>query len=285
MTGTNADIDERKRAEEAVASAERRLREVTDGLPGAVYQFQWVAGAPLPRINFVSAGVAEMLGVAPEAVVADSSRLFGAVASEDRAHVLDTLQDAHERAATHWTADFRIRRSDDRVAWTRSQASRVGVGMDAVWNGYWVDISPLVEAEQRLRDARDQAERANRAKTAFLAAMSHEIRTPMNAILGMAELLEMGTTNWEHREMLGVNQRVVAVAAPHPQRRPGHLQGRSRPPEPASGGGLGARRRAQRRADVRRSRQAEGADAGMVGGPAASRRPTPATRCACARCC
>ena len=90
------------------------------------------------------------------------------------------------------------------MAWTRSQASRVGVGMDAVWNGYWVDISPLVEAERTLRDARDQAERANRAKTAFLAAMSHEIRTPMNAILGMAELLEMGTTNWEHREMLGV---------------------------------------------------------------------------------
>ena len=204
MTGTNADIDERKRAEEAVASAERRLREVTDGIPGAVYQFQWVAGAALPRINFVSAGVAEMLGVEPEAVVEDSGRLFGAVAPEDRAHVLDTLQDAHSRAATHWTADFRIRRSDGRVAWTRSQASRVGVGMDAVWNGYWVDISPLVEAEQRLRDARDQAEQANRAKTAFLAAMSHEIRTPMNAILGMAELLEMGTTNWEHREMLGV---------------------------------------------------------------------------------
>jgi PAS domain S-box-containing protein len=203
MTGTNADIDERKRAEEAVASAERRLRQVTDGLPGTVYQFQWVAGAALPRINFVSAGVAEMLGVAPEAVVADSSRLFDAVAPEDRTHVLDTMQDAHARAATHWAADFRIRRSDGGVAWTRSQASRVGVGMDAVWNGYWVDISPLVEAEQRLRDARDQAERANRAKTAFLAAMSHEIRTPMNAILGMAELLEMGTTNWEHREMLG----------------------------------------------------------------------------------
>ena len=204
MTGTNADIDERKRAEEAVASAERRLREVTDGLPGAVYQFQWVADAPLPRVNFVSAGVAEMLNVAPETVVADSSRLFDAVAAEDRAHVLNTMQDAHARAASHWTADFRVRGPDGRVAWTRSQASRVGVGMDAVWNGYWVDISPLVEAEQRLRDARDQAERANRAKSAFLAAMSHEIRTPMNAILGMAELLEMGTTNWEHREMLGV---------------------------------------------------------------------------------
>jgi signal transduction histidine kinase len=77
-------------------------------------------------------------------------------------------------------------------------------GGDAVWNGYWVDISSLIEAERTLREARDAAESANRAKSAFLAAMSHEIRTPMNAILGMVELLEISSTNREHRDMLSV---------------------------------------------------------------------------------
>jgi signal transduction histidine kinase/DNA-binding response OmpR family regulator len=44
-------------------------------------------------------------------------------------------------------------------------------------------------AEEALQRAKEEAEAANRAKSAFLASMSHEIRTPLNAIVGMTSLL------------------------------------------------------------------------------------------------
>ena len=51
------------------------------------------------------------------------------------------------------------------------------------------DISFLKEREAALREARDEAEAANRAKTDFLTNMSHELRTPLSAVIGFSEMI------------------------------------------------------------------------------------------------
>ncbi|HSW05702.1 response regulator [Aquabacterium sp.] len=60
----------------------------------------------------------------------------------------------------------------------------------------------LQRVNAELQHSRDEAEAANRAKSAFLANMSHEIRTPMNAIIGLTHLMARDTRDALQRERL-----------------------------------------------------------------------------------
>ena len=83
-----------------------------------------------------------------------------------------------------------VRRRDGSVFLCRLLAKAVDPSHPSRGGTIWLaeDVTERRQIDQALAKARDDAEAANRAKSAFLANTSHEIRTPLNALLGLARL-------------------------------------------------------------------------------------------------
>lgn len=95
-----------------------------------------------------------------------------------------------------YTLEYRAVWPDGSVHWilARGRFFADAQGQPVRGIGIIVESTDRKQAERDLLDARDRAEVATKAKSAFLANTSHELRTPLTAVLGFSELLLMSET-------------------------------------------------------------------------------------------
>lgn len=197
VIGMLTDIDDEKRMTEALRLSEARISTLLDNSPSSIY----FKDASL-RLVVANRKYLEMYGLTPdEAFGKTSVELFGedpgrTFFKHDQEVLDKNILVAREEALNGrdlLTIKFPIIDSDGALA---------GVG------GIEIDITERKEVERAYKDARDDAEAANRAKSAFLANMSHELRTPLNSVIGFSDSLLSGTLgqleNEKHREYINI---------------------------------------------------------------------------------
>ena len=195
------DLAGRRIAEREAREAENRLQTIADRVPGAVFQFHIGADGGF-NVRFTSRhGSIHRLARNQDGDFPGMARV---VLPEDRGGWLDTMLSA-ARSGRPWAHEYRIHTPDGEVAWMQGQALTVkNPDGSAELYGFVADVTERKALEADLRRAREDAEAADRAKSAFLAMMSHELRTPLVAVTGTLEILALDALDERQRELVDV---------------------------------------------------------------------------------
>jgi len=110
---------------------------------------------------------------------------------DDRIGALCKAFEFFQSGTRSYSSIFRLRHRDGSWRWIEAKGFVLRDSDDKPRRavGTHIDITAYKELEDKLRSSKDQAERANRAKSSFLAKISHEIRTPLNGMVGTFQLL------------------------------------------------------------------------------------------------
>ncbi|MEW6238860.1 MAG: response regulator [Candidatus Omnitrophota bacterium] len=173
------DITERKKAEEEVGILSRAVEQS----PAAL-----VITDIKGNIEYANPKFFRLTGYDPREIIGQNPRLLksGVHSREFYEELWSTILSGND-----WRGEICNKKKNGELYWVDASISpfRNSLGEITHFLSVKEEITERKEMEAFLKQAKEKAEEATRAKSDFLANMSHEIRTPMNGIIGMTELL------------------------------------------------------------------------------------------------
>jgi len=179
------DITEQKRAEKALREKEAYISATIDNIVDGIITID--DGGIVQSFNPAAENI---FGYDADEVVGRNVKLIMPEPySGNHDSYLNDLRSTGKTKIIKFSREVKGLRKDGRTFPLELSVNEMTINDQKMFTGIIRDITERKTAEEALKEAKIEAESANRAKSIFLANMSHEIRTPMNAVIGFSDLL------------------------------------------------------------------------------------------------
>ena len=194
--GSARDVTARWEMAEALREGEERFRSVIQTASDAI-----IITDGLGTIELLNPAAEQMFGyTAAEATGQDITVLILSPEVEGPGGPIVAFLNRGDSEVPGLRREMVGRRKDGSVFLHELAANSMQLGSELKFTAIVRDITARKQLEDDLLQAREAAEGANRAKSAFLSRMSHELRTPLNVVLGFGQVLQLDPLEPQHAE-------------------------------------------------------------------------------------